>query len=52
MKYLGLILWVFCGYLVAMFVLDWRNDPALAVLCGCLATSVLQRFYTTSGAWK
>ena len=52
MKYIGLIIWILSGYLVAMTVLEWRNDPALAVLAGCLATSVLQRFYTASGAWK
>jgi hypothetical protein len=51
-KYLGLLLWVFAGYLVAMAVLDWRGDAQLAVMSGCLATSVLQRFYTVSGKWK
>ena len=52
MKYLGLILWVLLGYLTAMTVLELRGDTALAVLAGCMATSILQRFYTTSGAWK
>ena len=52
MKYLGLILWVLMGYLLAMTVLELRGDPALAVLAGCMATSVLQRFYSVSGSWK
>jgi len=52
MKYTGLILWILAGYLVAMSVLDWRNDPQLAVFAGCLTTSALQRFYTWSGQFK
>lgn len=52
MKLFGLILWIFAGYVVAMAVLDWRGDPQLAVLCGCLATSLLQRAYTWSGRFK
>ena len=49
---MGLILWVFLGYVVAMAVLEWRGDAPLAVLAGCLATSLLQRIYTITGGMK
>jgi hypothetical protein len=53
MKNVGLILWILLGYLVAMAVYELNPaDPALAVLCGCLATSVSQRIYTMTGRWK
>ena len=50
MKNVGLVLWILVGWLVAMAVNP--SDPALAVLVGCLATSVSQRVYTITGNWK
>lgn len=52
MNLIGLILWIFMGYLAATTSLDMGAEPALAVLVGCLATSLLQRLYTVTGRWK
>jgi hypothetical protein len=52
MNLIGLILWVFMGYLAATTALDAGADPTLAVLVGCLVTSLLQRLYTVTGRWK
>jgi hypothetical protein len=48
----GLILWILMGYLAALTALDMGADPSLAVLVGCLTTSLLQRLYTITGRFK
>ena len=52
MNLIGLILWILMGYLAAVTALDMGAEPTLAVLVGCLTTSVLQRVYTVTGRWK
>lgn len=52
MRFTGLILWILMGYLVATMALELGWDASLAVLVGCLTTSLLQRLYTVTGRFK
>jgi len=52
MKVAGLILWILMGYLAALTALELGADPMLAMLVGCLTTSLLQRLYTITGRFK
>ena len=52
MNLIGLILWILMGYLAAATALELGADPTLAVLVGCLTTSVLQRAYSITGRMK
>ena len=52
MNLIGLILWILMGYLMASMALELGWDVSLAVLVGCLTTSLLQRLYTITGRFK
>ena len=52
MNLIGLILWILMGYLMASMALELGWDASLAVLVGCLTTSLLQRLYTITGRFK